>query len=29
MAENCHVGEGAIMDAALVKKLVAFWESSQ
>ena len=27
MAENCHVGEGAILDAALVKKLVAFWES--
>jgi diketogulonate reductase-like aldo/keto reductase len=29
MAENCRVGEVAILDAALAKKLVAFWESFQ
>lgn len=29
MAENCRAGESAMLDAALVKKLVAFWNSSQ
>jgi diketogulonate reductase-like aldo/keto reductase len=29
MAENCRAGEGDMLDASLVKKLVEFWESSQ